>query len=145
MSDPGASPLKRTARVLLSERLAAQGGRYLLVGGLAWVVDFVTFVLAYPSAGVIWAQTAARASGAAVGFVGHKYLVFGDRRRSRRLVVWQTLQYLLLWALSYGLSVGGIVWLVERQGLAPVSAKVLVEAGILVLNFTVMKRVIFSE
>jgi putative flippase GtrA len=116
-----------------------------LVGALAWLVDFLTFVLTYPSVGVIWAQTAARGLGAAVGFVGHKYLVFGDRRGARRLVVWQTLQYLLLWGLSYGLSVGGIVWLVERQGMAPVAAKIVVEAGVLVLNFTVMKRVIFSK
>ena len=145
MSEPGASPLKRTARALLSARLAAQGGRYLLVGGLAWVVDFATFVLAYPSVGVIWGQTAARALGAVVAFIGHKYLVFADRRRSRRRLAWQTLQYLLLWSLSYGLSVGAIVWLVTGQAMAPVAAKVLVEAGILLLNFTVMKRIIFSQ
>ena len=121
-----------------------QGGRYLLVGGLAWVVDFLTFLSLYAWAGLVWAQTAARIAGALVGFAGHKYFVFADRRSAPRHLGRQALLYVLLWGVSYGLSVAGLLWLTQDLRLHPVLAKLLVEAVILGLNFFTMKRLIFG-
>ena len=129
-------------------RLAAwlsQSGRYLLVGGLAWGVDFLTFLGLYAWVGLVWAQTAARIAGALVGFAGHKYFVFADRRSAPRHLGRQALLYIVLWGVSYGLSVAGLLWLVQGLELHPVVAKLLVEAVIMGFNFISMKRLIFGS
>jgi putative flippase GtrA len=129
-------------------RLAAwlgQGWRYLLVGGLAWLIDFLTFLALYAGVGLVWAQTAARVAGALVGFAGHKYFVFADRRSAPRHLGRQALLYVLLWGVSYGLSVAGLLWLVRDLDLRPVLAKLLVEAVIIGFNFITMKRLIFGS
>ena len=122
-----------------------QGWRYLLVGGLAWLVDFLTFFALYAGVGLVWAQTAARVAGALVGFAGHKYFVFADRRSAPRHLGRQALLYVLLWGVSYGLSVAGLLWLVHDLELHPVTAKLLVEAVIMGFNFITMKRLIFGS
>jgi putative flippase GtrA len=124
--------------------LSAQAGRYLLVGGLAWVVDFLSFSLSVSVLGLAWAQTLARIMGAVVGFLGHKYLVFADRRRGGQRLLRQGWQYLILWLLSYGLSLAGLFWLVVGLRLHPIVAKLLVESVVVLINFAVMKRVIFN-
>lgn len=122
---------------------ARQGGRYLLTGGIGWVVDFLTYVALLGPLGVFWAQSAARVVGALVTFVGHKLFVFRDHRTEAVLVARQTLQYVVLWVLSYLLSLGGILFLVGQQ-MHPVLAKILVEVLVVLLNFLTMKRLIFA-
>ena len=53
--------------------------RYLLTGGVAWLVDVAGFTLCLTSVDMLWAQVLARASGAAIGFVGHTFVVFRER------------------------------------------------------------------
>ena len=89
-------------------------------------------------------KTAARVSGAAVTFVGHKFFVFRDRPVGGRRLARQTLQYAALWVFSYLISLGGILYLVEHQQVHPVVAKILVEIVVVLLNFFTMKRFIFA-
>ena len=49
-----------------------------LTGGVAWLVDVAVFTLCLTSVGILWAQVLARASGAAIGFVGHTFVVFRE-------------------------------------------------------------------
>lgn len=123
----------------------AQTLRYLVSGGVAWLVDFATFAALYGPFGLFWAQTAARTAGALTAFVGHKLFVFGDPHRQARLVVRQALQYAMLWLLSYGLSLVGIFTLTELAGFGPLVAKLMVESLLLVLNFITMKYLIFCD
>ena len=53
--------------------------RYLLTGGVAWLVDVAVFTLCLTSVGIVWAQVLARSSGAAIGLVGHTFVVFRER------------------------------------------------------------------
>ena len=117
--------------------------RYLLTGGVAWLVDVAVFTLCLTSVGILWAQVLARASGAAIGFVGHKFVVFRELDARPANVIPQIAGYGLLWMLSFTVSTVALVWLISRWHVEPLLAKVVVETGIVVLNYLVMHHVIF--
>ena len=127
-----------------THRISQQLIKYLLIGGIAWIVDFLTFVLSFSELGIVWAQAAARINGALVGFIGHKLFVFEDRRTTQRLLLMQAIKYLILWCVSYGLSTGGILWLMDVMSIHPVVAKFIVETIVIAVNFLAMKRFIFA-
>jgi putative flippase GtrA len=118
-----------------------EGWRYLLVGAIAWVFDYLLFVVLFPFIGVIAAQTVARISGAVLTFFGHKLFVHRDRRSEGRVVSSQVLAYFLVWMLSYTLSLAGLVLVIDHWDWHPVIAKLLVEAVILGLNFVLIRRI----
>jgi putative flippase GtrA len=131
--------LRRFSSRLHQDRRA----RYLLVGALAWLVDFAVFAVLHRSSGVVVSQTAARLAGAAFAFAGHKYFVFGDFGRSYLRVGWQAVAYGLLWLVSYALSTGGILVLVSVTHADPLVAKFIVETVLVMFNFLVAKRLVF--
>jgi hypothetical protein len=55
----------------------------------------------------------------------------------------QIARYGLLWILSFGLSTAALIWLIAQRQMEPVVAKVLVEAGIVVLNYLLMHHMVF--
>ncbi|MET0067255.1 MAG: GtrA family protein [Candidatus Thiodiazotropha sp.] len=134
-------PLRKT---FSSQSVSHQLMRYLLVGGIAWLVDFSLFTLAYTSLGIVLAQTLARIAGALVGFAGHKLVVFRDRSAQAASVRNQALQYALLWLFSYLASLVLLYLFIDSAGLHPVIAKLLTETVILGFNFATMRRYIFA-
>ena len=119
--------------------------RYLLSGGIAWLVDAAVFFICLPIAGVALSQLAARTVGAAVAFVGHKLFVFRAFDYHPTALARQTLRYVVLWVVSYSVSTLALIGLIEHLHWNAVAAKVTVEAGILVMNYLVMKTVIFHR
>ena len=79
-----------------------------------------------------------------MGFIGHKLFFFEDRRATQRLLLIQAIKYLIIWSFSYGLSTGGILWLMDVMSILPVVAKLIVETIVIAVNFLAMKRFIFA-
>ncbi|MCG8067678.1 MAG: GtrA family protein [Candidatus Thiodiazotropha taylori] len=132
-------------RTLFNKLLSQQFLRYLLVGGASWVVDFLVFFLSYSHIGIVPAQTLARIVGALVAFAGHKLIVFEDRQFTPQAMRQQIVQYLILWLVSYTLSVILLLGFIELLQLHPVAAKLITEAIIIVINFVTMRRYIFAS
>lgn len=132
-------------RTLFNKLLSQQFLRYLLVGGASWVVDFLVFFLTYSHIGIVPAQTVARIVGALVAFAGHKLIVFEDRQFTPQAMRQQIVQYLILWLVSYTLSVILLLGFIELLQLHPVAAKLITEAIIIAINFVTMRRYIFAS
>ncbi|MEW8500236.1 MAG: GtrA family protein [Candidatus Thiodiazotropha taylori] len=132
-------------RTLFNKLLSQQFLRYLLVGGASWVVDFLVFLLTYSHIGIVPAQTVARIVGALVAFAGHKLIVFEDRQFTPQAMRQQIVQYLILWLVSYTLSVILLLAFIDLLQLHPVAAKLITEAIIIAINFVTMRRYIFAS
>jgi putative flippase GtrA len=130
---------------LFKKAASLQFSRYLVVGVVAWIVDFLIFALAYSLAGIVWAQTGARIGGAIVAFLGHKVFVYNSRNFTRREVGKQAVGYLLLWMFSYLLSLGSIILLTQVLGLDPIPAKLVTEIILVGINYITMKQLIFPS
>ncbi|MCG7983990.1 MAG: GtrA family protein [Candidatus Thiodiazotropha lotti] len=132
-------------KTLLNKVLSQQFLRYLLVGGVSWVVDFLVFFLTYSPFGIVTAQTIARIVGALVAFAGHKLIVFEDRQFTPQAIRQQLIQYLILWLVSYTLSIMLLLGFVDLLHFHPVAAKLITETIIIVINFVTMRRYIFAS
>jgi putative flippase GtrA len=130
-------------RNLIEKTVSPQFSRYLLVGIVAWTIDFMVFALCHTPLGVVWAQTTARVSGAITAFAGHKVFVYNNKDFTRRELGKQALSYLLLWLFSYLLSIGSIILFIDIIGLDPISAKLVTEIILVGVNYITMKRLIF--
>lgn len=119
--------------------------RYLVTGGAAWLVDLAVFTLLLPVAGIVLAQLAARIAGAVAAFVGHKLFVFQSLDRNPYTLATQTAGYAGLWILAYILSTLALVVLIEHLEWNMLAAKIVVEVGIVLMNYTVMKTLIFRS
>ncbi|MEJ2403406.1 MAG: GtrA family protein [Candidatus Thiodiazotropha sp.] len=128
-----------------SQAISHQLIRYLIVGGVAWLVDFTLFALTYATLGIFSAQTLARIAGALVGFAGHKRVVFQNRSTLTKSTRNQAIQYALLWLFSYLASLTLLYLLVHPASQHPVIAKLITETLILGFNFTAMRRYVFAD
>jgi putative flippase GtrA len=122
---------------------AVRPTKYLLVGGAAWVADVAVFALSVNALGVVPAQCSARIVGAVLAFFGHKLFVFGEHDLRRLTLAAQALRYTALWIVSFALSTLALVALIAHAGIPPLPSKVFVEAGIVVLNYLVMRGLVF--
>lgn len=134
-----------SARRLIEMAARLQFSRYLMVGVIAWIVDFLVFVVCLSLVGILWAQTAARISGAVVAFLGHKVFVYNSRGFGRKEVGKQAAAYLMLWVFSYLLSIGLILLFTQILGFAPIPAKLVTEIILVGVNYITMKQLIFPS
>ena len=121
----------------------ARAVRYLLIGGLAWLLDVIVFAVTVSSVGVASAQLGARVCGAFVAFSGHKLFVFRQADLQPAAIVAQAVRYAALWLLSFTISALALIGLIEQAGVAALTAKVVVEIGIVALNYLVMRAFVF--
>lgn len=129
----------------MSSQESSRPFRYLVTGGVAWVVDVLVFTICLTGLGVVLAQLCARLTGAAVAFIGHKVFVFGERRASRSIVLRQAVGYAALWVFSYAISTFALILLIEQAGVPALLSKALVELGVVTINYFVMKLLIFKS
>lgn len=119
--------------------------RYLLSGGVAWLVDLGVFTLCLASGGIAIAQFAARTAGAIVAFIGHKFFVFRAREYRPRILARQSLYFAMLWLFSYVSSTLALIGLIDVLRWNVVVSKIVVEVGVITVNYTVMKSYIFQR
>jgi putative flippase GtrA len=119
--------------------------RYLLTGAVAWLADVVVFTASLEVLGIALAQLLARTTGAVLAFFGHKLFVFDEVDLQRSTLTRQGVRYAVLWVWSYSVSTLALIGLIDHGGMNPLVAKVLVEVGIVVMNYLVMKGLIFPS
>jgi putative flippase GtrA len=124
-------------------KTALQFSKY---GGIAVgsaMLDYAVFsILYFVGAGAMPSQMVARLSGGAFSFVLNKFWCF--EAASRRTVVREGRRFLMLYAFSYGLSLGVLYTLNDRLNVPVYPAKILADVTCFVINFIVMKRYVFS-
>ena len=124
---------------------ASRPFRYLLSGGVAWLVDLAVFTLCLGVGGIAVAQFAARTVGALVAFIGHKVFVFRAHEYRPRIIARQSVYFAALWLFSYVTSTLALIVLIDRLDWNVVVSKLLVEIGVVLVNYTVMKSFIFHR
>ncbi|MCW5568289.1 MAG: GtrA family protein [Dokdonella sp.] len=124
--------------------LARQGSRFLLVGGLQLLLDWLVFVLS-TSMGVPAApgNVAGRVTGALLGFWLHGRVTFA-RPGERRLGWRRFLRYLVVWLALTTLSTALVGLVAAQLGLQQAwLAKPLVEGALAVLAFFLWRQVVY--
>ena len=71
--------------------------------------------------------------------------MFEDRQFTPKAIRQQLIQYLILWFVSYSLSILLLLAFVELLQLHPVAAKLITETIIIAINFVTMRRYIFAS
>jgi len=119
--------------------------KYLMAGGVAFVVDYGGFLLLHYGAG--WAVRYAGALSFALSFITSFFLqrqwVFAAGGRQGKVRRDITL-YALLAVFNVGLTYFGLIML-EAVGVVPYAAKLLVICVIMVWNYILYHSVIFKE
>jgi putative flippase GtrA len=116
-----------------------------LSGGVAWLVDLAVFTLCLGVGGIAVAQFAARTAGAIVAFIGHKVFVFRAHEYRPRVIARQSAYFAALWLFSYAASTLALIVLIDRMDWNVVVSKILVEVGVVLVNYAVMKSFIFRR
>lgn len=130
----------RLARAREDDRIAAQGVKYLLVGGSSAVLELVLFELLYAVAGlpVAAANVPAVLVATACNYLLHRTFTFGSTRRTGRSLV----LYLVLFVANMAISTVAIAWLISL-GVPSAIAKVVLQACVATWNFFIMRSVVF--
>lgn len=121
----------------------ARALRYLLVGGLAWLLDVAVFALCVGGIGVAPAQLCARVGGAVFAFFGHRVFVFRATDGRPATIASQAVRYATLWLLSFAVSTLALIGLIDHAGVHALTAKLGVEIGVVAMNYLVLGSLIF--
>ena len=124
--------------------LLRQGGRYIAAGLMQLLLDWLVFVAASP-AGLppVPGNPLRRRSGALLGFWLNGRYTF-PRDDGRRHGWSHFARFLALWLLMTAASSGLLAWTTDTLGLQMAwLAKPLVEGGLAVLNFFLLRHVVY--
>jgi putative flippase GtrA len=124
-------------------RTALRFGRYVSVALLAAGGDWLVFVLLASIVGraPLASLMAARVAGGLVSFVGNRYWTWGANRRIA--LTRQGRRFLLLYAISYALSVALFRLATEALALPPYPSKLATDLGCFAFNFVAMNAYVF--
>jgi putative flippase GtrA/SAM-dependent methyltransferase len=122
---------------------ALRFSRYFSVALLAAGGDWLLFVLLASVIGLapLTSLMAARVAGGLLSFVGNRYWTWGANRRIA--LTQQGRRFLLLYALSYALSVALFRLLTEVLALPPYPSKLAADLSCFAFNFVVMNAYVF--
>lgn len=121
-------------------------GWYLLIGGSAFVGEYMAFVvLSSLGVGLVSAQSLSFTIGLIVSFTGNRNITFNSGKSdyilSRRSQLWR---YVLLAGINLLLSNTLIYVLVDIWGVWALIAKVVVMISVVCWNYAVFNRIIFQ-
>lgn len=130
--------------VARSIRLAAEGVRYCLVGGIVYLVDVLVFVaiLQLAEHGHLVANVVGRFAGAATGFVLHRWFTFGATERG---ISGQAMGYVVVFFANLALSTALLGVGVDILGLPPVLTRLSVDVFLIVMTFLAFRFVVFRR
>jgi len=108
------------------------------------LADWTLFtILVFSGVRPLHAQMAARIVGGVFSFVNNKFWSFEARHLGH--VTREGRRFLLLYAISYLLSVGSFHGLTEFVGMSPFVAKLFADGSVFLFNFFVMDLYVFDE
>jgi len=119
--------------------------KYLVSGGSAFVVDYSILVLFYYTLGLGLglSTTLGYFSGFFISFFANRYWVFGKSGTTRKPLK-QILEYTALVIFNYFFTLIAIQQL-DEFGIKPAIGKIMVTAIIVVWNYLIFQKFIFSE
>lgn len=124
-------------------RLFDQFSKYGEIALASAATDYVTFtILGWSGFGAVTAQMVARLAGGVFSFAANKYWSFETGSHGR--IVKEGRRFLLLYAISYTLSIFLFTALLNVGGLSRYPAKISTDLICFVFNFAVMKFYVFS-
>lgn len=122
---------------------------YLFVGGLAFVIEYVSFAVIIAMLPVIlFAQSTSFSLGLAVSFIGNRYYTFKNTSKSNQYkhdAKSQAVRYLALGLFNLVCTNILIYWQVEVLLIEPLVAKILTMAMVVVWNFIIFSKIIFKS
>lgn len=119
--------------------------RYLSIGLLAFITDYIIFITLYYylDLNLAISTTAGYFIGLLVSFSINRLWVFGQRGRSRHPIR-QIIEYLSLVVFNYFFTLLAIVKL-QHEGVEPLVGKVIVVGVTVFWNYILFKKVIFAD
>lgn len=135
-------PIQRC--IARSVRLAAEGTRYCLVGGIVYLIDVMVFVmiLELVENAHLMANVLGRFAGAATGFVLHRWFTFSATERG---ISGQAVSYIIVFFTNLALSTVLLGVGVDILGLLPVPTKLSVDIFLIVMTFLAFRFVVFRR
>lgn len=129
----------------LRRQVVFDTAKYIAVGLIVYVVDLATFALLAEGAGVHYlaANTAAKVTGAASGFLLHKHVTFAGPQEASALR--QAPQYVALLVFSVVLGNTLTYLAVDVASMNEVAGKVAADAIVIANAFLVSRAVIFRR
>ena len=114
---------------------------FVAAGGTATVINYALFVLLYwAGMNYLIASTLGYVSGIVVSFTINRYLVFRDSEKQPRQFLRYTAIYLVALVAQLGLLELGV-----RLGLDPLVANAIALVIVVIANFFVIRRFVFSR
>jgi len=137
--------IERMIRLGVASRLAIQFGRYLIVGGLAFVIDFGSLYLLTERAGMFYLASAAIAFilGLLTNYVLCRIWVFTHRVVANGAVEFAV--FALIGVAGLGLNEAVIWFACDKLGLHYLNAKLASAALVVLWNFGARKAILFRD
>jgi putative flippase GtrA len=119
--------------------------KYLLTGGLAFVVDYSLLLVSYYVFSLpLWlATTVGYVGGLCISFFVNRAWVFGENGKERKMTR-QLVEYVLLLLFNYGFTVFAIR-LFDGMHVEPAISKIIVTAMIAAWNYIIFNKFIFAH
>jgi putative flippase GtrA len=122
----------------------AKASKYASVAGGAAIIDWIMFVaLHFLGVPPLGAQATSRISGGVFSFLANRYWSFDARKKTHVTV--QGRRFLLLYIVSYSMSLGLFYLFVDILALPIFPAKLGVDVIGFVFNFLIMQAYVFHE
>lgn len=126
--------------------LASSTTRYLLVGGLIYFIDIISFVGSVSAFGrnyYLVANIFAKTVAAIVGFFLHKYFTFsGDQHYDTR---WQFMMYIGLFVFNTFLSSILVFLLIDLLQLTAIPSRIAVDVIVTGIAYLISKKIVFRS
>lgn len=119
--------------------------KYLLIGGLAFAVDYLVLLGGYYALSLpLWvATTLGYLGGLCASFFINRAWVFGERGKQRKMTR-QLAEYVLLLTFNYLFTVLAIR-ISHGRGISPALSKIVITAMIAGWNYVIFNKVIFAH
>jgi putative flippase GtrA len=133
----------RVTKAIILKSLANDGGRYILVGGVVYVFDFLifSFFVFVSSDLYVIGNVVARVSGALLGFLLHRSWTFRTEYRHNKKL--QLLMYVSLLSVNILASSVLLIIFVDLLLLGELYARIITDVVIITFTFIISKLFIF--
>jgi len=120
---------------------------YLFFGGLATVVNIVTFLLAYQGFHLSWpiSNTISWICSVLFAFVTNKIWVFQSKTEGVGALIWEFSKFLVARIISYGMDMACMYLLIDMLHTGNLIAKIITQVVVVIANYFFSKVFIFKK
>ncbi|WP_203623402.1 GtrA family protein [Lacticaseibacillus sp. 866-1] len=120
---------------------------YLFFGGLATVVNIVSFAIAFHMLNISWpiSNTISWILSVLFAFATNKLWVFHTKTDSRRGLLWEFTKFMVARIFSYGLDMFTMWLIIDVMDGSDLGAKIITQILVVVVNYVFSKVFIFTS